>query len=148
MAVTPNSIVTPQTPYAITVSTGACTACTTRGPTATANLAAANIKAFVPTSTNGRRIDYIRVKSDSTDFTDASVVQLIMIWMHDGTTAHLIKEHPTTVVTASTTVASYDSGPIAMNLVLPAEFSLYYSVSITTATDSTTMNIQAYGADL
>lgn len=148
MAVTPNSIITPQTPYAIVVSTGACTACTTRGPTATAGLAAANIKALVPTSTNGRRIDFIRIKSDSSDFTDASVVQSIMIWQHDGTTAHLIKEHITAVVTASTTVASYDSGPIALNLVLPAAFSLYYSVSITTAADSTTMNIQVYGADL
>lgn len=148
MAVTPNSIVTAQTPYAITASLAAVTACTTRGPTATASLAAANIVALVPTSTNGRRIDAISIKGDSTSFTAATAVQTVTIWMHDGTTAYPIKEIVTTLVTPSTTVASYESGMIPIGITLPAAFSLYMSTSITTTAATTALAVSAFGADL
>lgn len=148
MATTPNSIVTAQTPYAITASLASVTACTTRGPTATASLAAANIVAFVPVSTNGRRIDTISIKGDSTSFTAATAVQTVTIWMHDGTTAYPIKEIVTTLVTPSTTVASYESGPIPLGITLPAAFSLYMSTSITTTASTTALAVSAFGADL
>jgi len=148
MAVTPNSIVTPQAPYCVIASLAAVSACTTRAPTATAGLAAANISAFVPTSTNGRRIDTVQVKACSSAFTSATVAQSVMIWMHDGTTAWLIKEIIVTAVTPSTTVASYDSGPVALNVVLPAAFSLYISTSITTTASTTALEVVACGADL
>lgn len=148
MATTPNSIVTAQTPYAVSATMAAVTACTTRAPTVTASLAAANIVAFVPTSTNGRRIDYIQAKGVSSAFTAATAVQSVMVWMHDGTTAYLIKEIITTLVTPSTTVGSYDSGLIALGIVLPAAFSLYMSTSITTTASTTALALFAYGADL
>lgn len=148
MATTANSVITAQTPYAITASLAAVTACTTRGPTATASLAAANIIALVPVSTNGRRIDYFSIKADSTSFTSASAVQTVTIWMHDGTTAYPIKEVVTTLVTPSTTVASYESGPIPLNIVLPAAFSLYMSTSITTTASTSALAVSAFGADL
>ena len=56
----------PATPYAITGDLTAATACATRGPTATAGLAAANIYALCPTSNSGRRIDKITVQAAST----------------------------------------------------------------------------------
>lgn len=148
MSTTPNSVITAQVPYAITASLAAVTACTTRGPTATAALAAANIVAFVPVSTNGRRIDYISIKGDSTSFVAPTAVQTVSIWMHDGTTAYIIKEVVTTLVTPSTTVASYESGPIPLGIVLPAAFSLYMSTSITTTAATTALAVSAFGADL
>ena len=148
MAVTPNSVVTAQTPYAITASLAAVTACTTRAPTATASLAAANIVALVPTSTNGRRIDAISIKGDASSFIAPTAVQTVTIWMHDGTTAYPIKEVVTTLVTPSTIVASYESGMIPLGIVLPAAFSLYMSTSITTTAATTALAVSAYGADL
>lgn len=148
MATTPNSVITAQTPYAITASLAAATACTTRAPTATASLAAANILIFVPTSTNGRRIDAISIKGCSSSFTAPTAVQTVTIWMHDGTTAYPIKEVVTTVVTPSTTVASYDSGLIPLGIVLPSTFSLYMSTSITTTAATTALSVSAFGADL
>lgn len=148
MAVTANSVITAQTPYAITASLAAATACTTRGPTATASLAGANILAFVPVSTNGRRIDYVSVKASSTSFTAPTVAQTITIWMHDGTNAYPIKEIVTTVVTPSTTAASYESGPVPLGIVLPAAFSLYVSTSVTTTASTTALVVSAFGADL
>lgn len=148
MATTPNSIVTAQTPYAITASLAAVTACTTRAPTVTASLAAANIIAFVPVSTNGRRIDTISIKGDSSSFTSATAVQTVTIWMHDGTTAYPYKEVVTTLVTPSTTVASYESGPIPLGITLPAAFSLYMSTSISTTASTTALAVSAFGADL
>jgi hypothetical protein len=146
MAVTPNSIVTPQTPYSVVATLAAVTACTTRAPTATASLAAANISAFVPTSTNGQRIDWIQVKGCSSAFTAATVAQSVMIWQHDGTTAWLIKEIIVTAITPSTTVASYDSGPVPLNIVLPSTHSLYISTSITTTANTTALQVAAYGS--
>ena len=148
MAVTPNSVVTAQTPYAITASLAVVTACTTRAPTATASLAAANIVALVPTSTNGRRIDAISIKGDASSFIAPTAVQTVTIWMHDGTTAYPIKEVVTTLVTPSTIVASYESGMIPLGIVLPAAFSLYMSTSITTTAATTALAVSAYGADL
>lgn len=148
MAVTPNSVITAQTPYAITASLAAVTACSTRAPTATAGLAAANIVALVPTSTNGRRIDAFSIKACSSAFTSATAVQTVTIWMHDGTTAYPIKEVVTTLVTPSTTVASYDSGLIPLGVTLPSAFSLYMSTSITTTASTTALCVSAYGADL
>ena len=55
-----------QAPYFVAKTLAAQTACTTRGPTATASLAAANIVEVVPTSTNGLRIDSIQVNACST----------------------------------------------------------------------------------
>jgi len=148
MATTPNSVITAQTPYAITASLAAVTACTTRGPTATAALAGANIVALVPVSTNGRRIDNISIKGDSTAFAAPTAVQTVTIWMHDGTTAYPIKEIVTTLVTPSTTVASYESGLIPLGITLPAGFSLYMSTSITTTAATTALAVSAFGADL
>lgn len=148
MAVTPNSVVTAQTPYMITADLTALTACTTRAPTATASLAGANIVAFVPTSTNGRRIDWVSVKGASSSFTAATAADTITIWLHDGTKAYPLKEILPTLVTPSTTVASYESGQVPLNIVMPASFSLYVSTSITTTASTTAMVITAQGADL
>ena len=135
----------PATPYAVSASLAAATACTTRGPTVTASLAGANILAFVPVSTNGLRIDLIQVKACSTSFVAATVAQTVTIWMWDGTTAYPIDELLVTAVTPSTSVASFTTSKSYTNLVLPSTFALYVSTSITTTAATTALAVYAFG---
>ena len=135
----------PATPYAVSASLAAATACTTRGPTATASLAGANILAFVPVSTNGLRIDVIQVKACSTSFVAATTANIVGIWMWDGTTAYLIDELLVTAVTPSTSVASFTTSKSYTNLVLPSTFALYASVAVTTTAATTALSVQAFG---
>ncbi len=135
----------PATPYAITASLAAVTACTTRAPTVTASLAAANIVAFVPVSTNGLRIDKIQVQACSSSFTAPTAAQTVTIWMWDGTTAYVIDEILVTLVTPSTTVAAFNTSKTYTNLVLPATFALYMSTSITTTASTTALSVSAFG---
>jgi len=148
MATTPNSIITAQAPYVAHASLAAATACTTRAPTATASLAGANILAFVPTSTNGRRIDYVTLKGCSSSFTAPTVAQTVTIWEHDGTTAYPIKEIVVSAVTPSTTAGSYESGPVPLGITLPSTHALYISTSVTTTAPTTALCASAIGADL
>jgi hypothetical protein len=135
----------PATPYAVNASLAAATACTTRGPTATASLAGANILAFVPVSTNGLRIDVIQVKACSTSFVAATTANIVGIWLWDGTTAYLYDELLVTAVTPSTSVASFVTSKVYTNLVLPSTFALYASVAVTTTASTTALSVQAIG---
>lgn len=139
----------PLTPYAVFLQggSGIFTACTTRAPTATASLAAANIIELVPTSTNGRRIDKIAIYASSTSITSATAANLMMIWWWDGTTAYLYDEIPISAVTPSTTVAGYSAAKSYSNLILPASHKLYVATTVTTAAATTAITVQAFGGD-
>jgi len=135
-----------QTPYAKSLSLAAQTATTTRAPTATANLAASNITAFVPISTNGLRIDSIQVNNCGSTLTTANAANLVGIWLHDGTTAFHIAEIPVTATTPSTTVAAFTTVftfPQPLNV--PPAFSLYASTTVTTTAAGTALQVTAYG---
>lgn len=135
-----------QAPYLTCTTLAAQTACITRGPTATANLAAANIIEIVPTSTNGLRIDAIQVNACSTSFTSATDGNIVGIWVWDGTTAYLFTEILVTAVTPSTTVAGFTTTLTFANpLVLPATFKLFASVSVTTTAASTALQVCVMG---
>jgi hypothetical protein len=145
MAVTATPIFV-QAPYIAATTLAAQTACTTRGPTATANLAAANIIQIVPTSTNGLRIDSIQVNACSTSFVAPTAGNIVGIWIWDGTTAFLFTEILVTAVTPSTTVAGFTSTLTFANpLVLPSTFKLYASVSVTTTAATTALQVTAMG---
>lgn len=135
----------PAAPYVASASLTAITACTTRAPTATAGLAAANIIVLVPVSTNGIRVDMIQVKGASSSFTAATVAQTVTIWEWDGTTAWPIDEILVTAVTPSTSVASFLGQKSYTNLVLPATHALYVSTSITTTASTTALVATAFG---
>jgi len=137
----------PRTPYAVTASLAAATACTTRGPTATAGLAAANILEVCPVSANGRRVDKITVHAASTAIGAPTAAQLVGIWMWDGTTAYLIDEFEVTVVTPSTTVPAFTLSKTYNTLVLPAAFKLYMSTTITTTANTTALSVSVFGGD-
>jgi hypothetical protein len=145
MAVTATPIFA-QTPYILTKTLAAQTATTTRAPTATANLAAANIVAFVPTSTNGCRIDSIQVNACGTSISTINAANTVMIWQYDGTTAFMIQEIAVTAVTPSATTPSFTTTyvfPIPLNL--PSTFSLYVSVGVTTTASGTALQATAFG---
>ena len=145
MAVTSTPIFA-QTPYAKTLTLVAQTACTTRAPTATGSLAAANITAFVPVSTNGLRIDSIQVNAAGTGITTANAANLVDIWLWDGTTAFMILEIAVTAVTPSTTAAAFTTTySFPAPLVLPAAFALYASTTVTTTAAGTALQVTAYG---
>tara|TARA_R110000868_G_scaffold284473_2_gene544939 strand:- start:497 stop:940 length:444 start_codon:yes stop_codon:yes gene_type:complete len=137
----------PATPYAITASLAAVTACTTRAPTATASLAAANISILCPTSTSGRRIDKITVQAASSAIAAPTAAQVVGIWMWDGTTAYLIDEIAVTLVTPSTTAVSFTSSKTYTTLVLPAAFALYMSTTVTTTAATTALSVSVFGGD-
>jgi len=137
----------PATPFAITASLAATTACTTRAPTATANLAAANIVTLCGTSNSGRRIDAITVRACSSAITAPTAAQLVGIWLHDGTTAYLYDEFIVTLVTPSTTVPAFTLTKTYTNLVLPAAFSLYMSTTVTTTANTTALSVNVAGGD-
>ena len=146
MAVTATPIF-PQTPYRVAADLSAVTACTTRAPTATASLAAANISALVPTSTNGRKIDSIKVKASSSSITAATASQLVGVWYHDGTKAYLLTEIQVNLVTPSTPSPAFEAEVRFDNLVLPAAHSLYVSTTVTTTASTTALTVHASGGD-
>lgn len=80
---------------------------------------------LTPTSTNGRKIDSIKVKAKAT-----SVATNVFIWVYDGTTSYLYDEIAVTAITATNTVDSFSLERGYLNLVLPATYQLYISVSI------------------
>lgn len=137
----------PQTPFVISTSAAAKAACTTRAPTVTASLAAANIFEITPVSANGRRIDKIQVNANSTAITSATAANLVGIWAWDGTTAYLIDEITVTAVTPSTTVASFTTNKVYTDLVLPAAFKLYASLTVPTTASTTALQISVFGGD-
>ena len=92
---------------------------------------------LTPTSTNGKRIDEIRIKAKET-----TVAGSVCIWLYNGTTSHLIDEILVSAVTASTTVDSWSAKKTYDNLVLPATYQLYVSVTV-----DQDFNITAHGGD-
>ncbi len=138
----------PLIPYAAVANLSVVTACTTRGPTVTAGLAAANILPFVPaSSTNGRKIDTIRAKASSSSMTAPTAQQLVGLWLHDGTTAYLWEELVVNLITPSTTSSAYEGELIGLGLVLPAAWAIYVSTTITTTAATTAFTVQAFGGD-
>lgn len=148
MANTPNSVVTPQLAVLGHANLAAVTACTTRGPTATAGLAAANIIVCVPTTTADTKISKVSLKAISTSMTAPTAAQLVGLWDWDGTTAYLVKELQVSLVTPSTTVASFESDTLFDDFVLPIGHALYVSTTVTTTASTTALGVTAHGASM
>jgi hypothetical protein len=92
---------------------------------------------LTPTSTNGKRVDSITVKSKAT-----SVASIISIWIYNGTTSFLYDEIDVTAVTASTTVDSFSVRKTYSDLILPPTYQLYISQTV-----QTDVNVYANGGD-
>lgn len=141
----------PLTPYVVNASLAAVTACTTRAPTVTASLAAANIIVLVPAgasqspaSTAGTRVDKIQIQACSSSFTAPTVAQTVTIWEWDGTTAFPIDEITIDAKTPSTTVPPFTTSKSYTNLVIPVLHALYISTSVTTTASTTALCATAF----
>lgn len=148
MANTANSVITPQLAVLGHANLAAVTACTTREPTATAGLAAANIVVCVPTTTADTRISKIALKGISTSITAPTAAQLVGLWDWDGTNAYLVEEVAVSVVTPSTTVASFELDTLYDDFVLPIGHALYVSTTVTTTANTTALLVSAHGASM
>lgn len=137
----------PLTPYCKSASLAAVTACATRAPIATADLATNNLVELVGTSTNGRKIDRIQVQACSSSITAATAAQLVQLWEWDGTTAWLIDEIVVTSLTPSVSAVSYATSKSYTNLVLPSTHKLYVSTTVTTTASTTALQVTAFGGD-
>lgn len=147
MPVTPTPIFV-QAPLIGYLDMSAQTACTTRGKTATASLAAANIVQLLATTTNGCRIDSFQVNACSTSITAASAANLVGIWIWDGTNAQLYTEIAVSAITPSTTTAAFTTTVTLTNpLVLPSTHRLYASVTVTTTASTTALQVFAFGGN-
>ena len=151
MAVTSTPIL-PQTPYLQPLDLTAQTACTTRAPTATASLAAANIIAFTAASTNGLAIDSVKLKAAGTGITTASAANILMIWHWDATAAKafLIAELPIAAITPNTTTQPSAEAELFFKngLWLPAANRLYAALTVTTTAAGTALVATACGGAL
>lgn len=130
-------------------SLAAVTACTTRAPTSHATVSGGGSPnycvALVPTSTNGARIDTIKVQACSTSITAATVAQTVLIWKSNGTTAFVVDEIPVTAVTPSTTVAAFSIERSYSNLLLGPADTLWASTTVTTTASTTALSVIANG---
>lgn len=147
MPVTPTPIFV-QSPLIGYLDMSAQTACTTRGKTATASLAAANIVQLLNTTTNGCRIDSFQVNACSTSITAASAANLVQIWIWDGTNAQLYTEIAVSAITPSTTTAAFTTTVTLTNpLVLPSTYRLYASLTVTTTASTTALQCFCFGGN-
>jgi len=87
----------------------------------------AGLAVLTPVSTEGRRVDTIRVKSKAT-----SVASILSVWLYDGVTSYLIDEIPVTAVVASNTAESFSVSRSYTDLVLPPTYQLYISETVQT----------------
>lgn len=94
---------------------------------------------LTPVSTNGKRIDGIRVKGKATNSATN-----VFVWLYNGTTSHLIDEIDVAAITVGNTTDSVSVVKVYSDtgLVLPPTYQLYVSVSV--AAD---LNILALSGD-
>lgn len=113
----------PKTPYNGIATLTSATALTTR----TNITGTTGLTQLTATSTDGTRIDRIRVKSKAT-----SVASILSVWYYDGTTSYLMDEIDIAATTASTTVDSNLVTRSYVDLNLPATHQLYVSETVQT----------------
>lgn len=92
---------------------------------------------LTPTSTDGKRIDSIRVKGKGT-----TVASILSIWLYNGTTSFLYDEIVIDAVTASNTAISDLGSRTYSDLALPPTYQLYVSQTV-----QTDVNVFANGGD-
>jgi hypothetical protein len=149
MANTFNNIMGPSDGVLATANFAAVTACTTRGPTATASLAAANIIALVAVTTETTKISGFTIKGASTSMTAPTAAQIVTIWHHNGTTAFPIRELVITAETPNTTtIKSFEQYTAIDDHVIPIGHSLYASTTVTTTASTTAFVLHAHGAKM
>lgn len=143
MAVSPNSIITPQNPYHNFANLIAATALTSRAPIS----GTTGLTVLVPTQTNGIQINQIRVKVSGTSTSGSNAALSIYVWIHStgSATAVLFDEIVLGTTLASATAASYQTDVYYSGLILPSTHSMYVSESVATNTTLTGPIVHVFG---
>lgn len=95
----------------------------------------AGLAVLTTVSTNGRRVDTIRIKAKAT-----SVASNLFLWLFDGVNSYLIDEFDITAVTAANTTDSFALSRSYTDLVLPPTYQLFVSQTV-----QTDLNVFAMG---
>jgi hypothetical protein len=111
----------PQTPLIGIGSLAGATGVTSRAPIS----GTTNLTLLANTSTNGTRVDAIRVTGQGT-----TTSTLIGIWINDGTNSYLYDEIAIAAVSASTTVQAAQNTITYTTLVVPSTYRLYCSQTV------------------
>lgn len=101
------------------------------------------LTALTPTSTDGKRIDAIRVKSNNTV---AGVAANVFVWIFDGTSSYLYDELDLAAITPTTTTDSFVLEKTYTTLVLPPTYRLFVSVTVASG-GNTNCTVFAMGGD-
>jgi hypothetical protein len=147
MAVTPNSIITPQTPIVLWGNLTGATALTSRAPiTGTTGLTAVMTTA---NNTNGFKLNYVTVKGASSSATAPTAAQLVYIWVYNATTSYLADEYIVTVVTPNTTtIPSFKLQTFYSDWIIPAGHGIYVSTTVNTTSSTTALLVEVGGGYL
>ena len=144
-----NKIVSPQSAILGLVDLLNKSACSTRAPTVTASLAAANIFAGpVANASADTKISKIDVKAMASAIGGVSVDTLIGVWVWDGTTAYMIDEIQFRGSTPSATTPSAYTEKAYDDFNLPATYRLYFSTSVATTSAASALGVVVHGAPL
>lgn len=103
--------------------------------------APANVTTIFTGGTNGSKVEEIVLQGIAT-----TVAGIVNLFMHDGTTYHLIDQFLITAVTSSTTAVAFRLNRLYQNLLLPST-SHSLRVTCTIAGLQSTIKVAAYGAD-
>jgi len=141
MAVSPNSIITPQNPYCNFASLIAATALTSRAPI----VGVGGLTVLVPTQTNGIQINQLRVKASGTTVSGSNAAMSIYVWIYNGTTATLFDEIILSTTSGSTTANSFQTDVYYSGVILPPTHSLYVSESILSNATLTGCVVHVFG---
>lgn len=111
-----------------------------------------NLQAPTTTSTiltagaTGTKIEEIVVQASQTTLVATTVAGLVYLFLHDGSTYHLVDTIAVVAITASSTVAPFRATKQYQNLVVKTGWSLRASQSI--AGNASILKIHAFGGDL
>lgn len=122
MAMTPTPVLV-QTPTIGRANLTSPTALTTR----TSIAGTTGLTQLTPVSTNGKRLDAIRIMSKGT-----SLAGLLSVWLYDGTTSTLWDEIAISAITPSTTAVAFKAEALysTYGVVLPPAHQLFVSVTV------------------
>jgi hypothetical protein len=149
MANAQNINVSPQNAVLAAVDLTTVSACTTRGPTATASMTAGSVNGVLAISVpaTDTKISKVSIKGNSTGITTPNVATIIGIWVLDATLAKgvLRKEIAVDAVTPnSTTTISKELDTLYDDFVIPAAASVW----ITSTVANPLLNVSLHGASM
>lgn len=136
MPVTANSLITAQA-----VAVGIATLTSPSAITTRTNITGTTgLVQLTPTSTNGKRVDFIRSQAKGT-----TAAGLLFLWLYNGTTSFLIDEIVVSAITPNTTQVGFklDTSYLSLGSInLPPTYQLFVSSTVTQD-----FNITAHGGD-